>query len=173
MKTNIAKITATSLLISLVILLQSSPVSAQQEKQNYKHKSDQQGSRHEKIEAQRVAFITQEVNLTPDEAKVFWPIYNEYNSKRHELKNAFKGVDNLGKEKIDALTEKEASQILDNQIIEAQKFLDLRKEYHAKFRSVLPDSKVLKLYDAEREFQKVLIDKIREHKKGQTPPDKK
>lgn len=171
MKTNFAKIAATSLLISLVILLQSSPVCAQQE--NYKHKNDQQGSRHEKIEAQRVAFITQEVNLTPDEAKVFWPIYNEYNSKRYELKKAFKGVDNLGKEKIDALSDKEASQILDNQIIEAQKFLDLRKEYHAKFRSVLPDIKVLKLYDAEREFQKMLIDKIREHKKSQTPPDKK
>ncbi|MCB0665633.1 MAG: hypothetical protein KDC80_07420, partial [Saprospiraceae bacterium] len=30
----------------------------------------------ERIEAQRVAFITQRVNLSPEEAQQFWPIYN-------------------------------------------------------------------------------------------------
>ena len=123
------------------------------------------------MEAQKIAFITQEVSLTPDEAKVFWPVYNEYEAKRQEMRKAFKNSDNFRKDEIDKLTEKEASQILDNQLVEAQKFVDLRKEYHTKFTSVLPAVKVLKLYDAEREFQKMLIDKIRQHK--QMPNNKK
>lgn len=201
MKTNFVKITITTLLLVLAILVKPSPAFAQQDNlkpanqqdnQNlalhnespqtnqydvqYNHQRSQ-GKEHDdqrkNIEAQRIAFITQELNLTPDEAKVFWPVYNEYDSKRHELKKSFKNGEDFHKPDFDKLTEKEANQILDNQIIEAQKFLDLRKEYHAKFKSVLPAVKVLKLYDAEREFQKILMDKIRQHKQTPPPADKK
>lgn len=140
-----------------------------QHKHNYK-KHNQQEDQQKNIEAQRVAFITKEVGLTPDEAKVFWPVYNEYESKRHELRKSFKKTEDLKQEDFDKLTDKEATQILDKQIIEAQKYLDLRKEYHAKFKAILPPVKVLKLYDAEREFQKILMDKMRQHKKPSPPP---
>jgi len=169
MKSTFLKITAGSLLITLALLLQPNPASAQQDVKKDKNHTDKQG-RREQIEAQKIAFITQELKLTPEEAKVFWPVYNEYEAKRHELKKSFKDVQYGHKTDMDKLTEKEASQILDNQIIEAQKFLDLRKEYHAKFKAVLPAVKVLKLYDAERDFQKVLIDKIRQHKQQSTSP---
>lgn len=199
MKTTYWKLTVTSLLIILAVL-STNPVKAQQkyninEKQNdhlvaqhnqyidqyrqgdpQKKHADQQkqrGEQHKDIEAQRIAFITHKLNLTPEEAKAFWPVYNEYDAKRHELKKSFKNGDDFDKQDIDKLTETEASQILDNQIIQAQKFLDLRKEYHAKFKSVMPAVKVLKLYDAEREFQKVLMDKIRQHGQNPAPADKK
>ena len=196
MKTNYVKFTVSTLLLVLAILVKTSPAFAQQDnlkpvqhdnqlitQQNeanspnnefvaHKNKqyaqTKQHDDQHKNIEAQRIAFITKELNLTPDEAKIFWPVYNEYDTKRHELKKSFKESGDFHKTDFDKLTEKEANQLLDNQIVEAQKFLDLRKEYHAKFKSVLPAVKVLKLYDAEREFQKMLMDKIRQHK--QTPP---
>ena len=203
MITNYVKVAATCLIMAVTMLVYPNPANAQQdnlqtaqpEQQNQfiaqsnelssqknqfeaqynqqytQHK--QHGDQHKNVEAQRIAFITQELNLTPDEAKVFWPVYNEYDVKRHELKKSFKNTGNSKKQDIDKLTEKEASQILDNQIIEAQKFLDLRKEYHAKFKAVLPAVKVLQLYDAEREFQKILMEKLRQHKQGKTPPNKK
>lgn len=145
--------------------------SEMQQKQHFVQQK-QHGEQRKNIEAQRIAFITQELNLTPAEAKVFWPVYNEYDSKRHDMKKSFKNMDDLHKAEIEKLTEKEASQILDNQITEAQKLLDLRKEYHAKFKSVLPAVKVLKLYGAEREFQKMLIDKLRQNHSKQ-PVNKK
>jgi len=134
--------------------------------QQYRHRNGQQqpGAQREKVEAQRATFITQELKLTPAEAKAFWPVYDEYDAKRHEMKKSFKNADDLQKPEIESLTEKEATQLLDAQIIEAQKLLDLRKEYHAKFKAVLPAFKVLRLYDAEREFQKILIDKLRQGK---------
>lgn len=170
MKPQISKSPFSFLFVIAVFLLTVTSANAQQQR----HRYGQQGNnKYEKIEAQRVAFITQELNLTPDEAKVFWPVYNEYDAKRHELKKAFKNNENLHKPDIEKLTEKEASQMLDNQIIEAQKLLDLRKEYHAKFKSVLPAVKVLELYDAEREFQKMLIERLRQHKQNVNPPSEK
>lgn len=171
MKSAFLKITATSMLLMLALLLQPNLASAQQDVKKDKKQSDKQG-RHEQIEAQKIAFITQELNLTPEEAKVFWPVYNEYEAKRHELKKSFKHFKYVYKADMDKLTEKEASQMLDNQIIEAQKFLNLRKEYHAKFKAVLTAVKVLKLYGAEREFQKILMDKIKEHRQTRTPANK-
>jgi len=172
MKTSVAKISFTSLLLFMALLLQTNPLCAQQERHGNKQPGTQPGANREKIEAQRIAFITRELNLTPDEAKVFWPLYNEYDAKRHELKKAFKNAEDLHKPDIDKLTEKEASQMLDNQIIEAQKLMDLRKDYVIKFRSVLPAVKVLKLQDVEREFQKMLIDRLRQHNPP-PPPDNK
>ncbi len=170
MKTQITKSSVILLLFIASLLITVTTANAQQER----HRYGQQGnSKYEKIEAQRVAFITQELNLTPEEAKVFWPVYNEYDAKRHELKKTFKNNENLHKPEIEKLTEKEASLILDNQIIEAQKLLDLRKEYHAKFKSVLPAVKVLQLYDAEREFQKMLIERLRQHKQNVNSPSEK
>jgi hypothetical protein len=170
MKTTNEKVKAIGLLLMFALLIQVNPICAQKNHNGNGQKSQPSGKR-EKMEAQRIAFITKELNLTPDEAKVFWPVYNEYDAKRHEMKKSFKKSPDLHKEEIDKLSEKEASAILDNQIIEAQKFLDLRKEYHARFKSVLPAVKVLKLYDAEREFQKMLIEKLRQH--SQAPPEKK
>jgi hypothetical protein len=202
MKTNFVKIAAASLILATTLLVKPIPAYAQQDNlKNDQSKQDNQliahhdeligqnsqvdakyqhqdgkGKQHDgkkNIEAQRIAYITKELDLTPDESKVFWPVYNEYDAKRQKLKKSFKESGDFHKPDFDKLTEKEANQILDNQIIEAQKFLDLRKEYHTKFRSVLPAVKVLKLYDAEREFQKMLLDKMRQHKQSPPPSDKK
>lgn len=168
MKTTFVNVTGMGIILLVSLLLVTNPLSAQQDKNKDKQHG---GANREKMEAQRVAFITQELKLTPDEARLFWPLYNEYDAKRHDLKKTFKGLDYYHTIDTDKLTEKDANQILDNQIIESQKFLDLRKEYHSKFRSVLPAVKVLKLYDAEREFQKILMEKL--HNNQQKPSGKK
>lgn len=201
MKTNFVKIAVTSLLLASFLLVTSYEAYSQQANSSLDQQENQliaqkkamssqsnmlvaqhnhqdaqgkqHGDQHKNVEAQKIAFITKELNLTPDEAKVFWPVYNEYDAKRHEMKKSFKETGGFQKADIDKLTESEANQILDNQINEGQKFLDLRKEYHAKFKSVLPAVKVLKLYDAEREFQKILMDKIREHRQTYSPGNKK
>jgi hypothetical protein len=118
--------------------------------------------RMERIEAQRVAFITDRLHLTPSEAQVFWPVYNEYDAKRHELTKVYHKAPPGEEKPFEDMSEKEATEVSDNQLVEAQKLLDLRKEYHAKFKSVLPPQKVLGLYESEKDFQRQLIDRLRE-----------
>jgi len=185
MKTKFVKIIVPSLLLAVAVLGSPNSAKAQQDDQliaqnkeacaqnnDYHAQYNHRGEQQKNVEAQRIAFITQELSLTPDEAKVFWPVYNEYDAKRHDLKKSHKNAEKLHKEEIGKLTEKEADQILDNQLIEAQKLLDLRKEYNTKFKAVLPAVKVLQLYDAEREFQKILMEKLRQHKQGKASAGK-
>jgi hypothetical protein len=125
--------------------------------------SDQRPDRpREVIKAHKIAFLTDQLDLTPEEAQRFWPVYNEYQDKREMVqKEMFKDFD-LRDMDIDALTDEQATEIADNQIIKAQKLLDVQKEYHIHFKEVLSSQKVLKLYRAEKEFQHELLRKIRD-----------
>lgn len=127
----------------------------------YGEKGEDYKNKREKIQAQKVAFITTKLDLTPEEAGKFWPIYNEFEEAMEKSREMFKEGYRLEKMNIEDISDEEALKIADDQIIMAQKHLDLKKEYHAKFKSVLPPKKVLMLYRAEREFQRVLLDKIR------------
>ena len=43
--------------------------------------------KRDKIEAQKVAFITTELDLTSVESQSFWPIYNEFSEDMLEIHN--------------------------------------------------------------------------------------
>ena len=117
----------------------------------------------DKINAQKVAYITKELDLTPQEAQQFWPVYNEFETQRKAINKDFKGQ-NIEERQIDfnTLSDKDALEMADNHIILAQKVLDIRKKYHAEFKKVLPAKKLLKLYQAEKDFNKFLLKEIKE-----------
>ena len=121
----------------------------------------------EKIETQKVAFLTQKLNLTTDEATTFWPVYNEFQSKKEAITKEFRDVNKPLKEKgLEQMTNEEATAFVDNQLVHAQKMLDLKKEYVVKFKKVINIKKVAALQKAEKEFQKELMSKVRNHQKG-------
>lgn len=110
----------------------------------------------ERIRAARAAYITERLNLTSSEAEKFWPIYNEYAGKRDELrKNLFKN-----RRQDDA----NAQALLDMDLKIRQQELDLEKEYTGKFQKVIGTEKVLKLREAERDFQKVVLRHVRDRR---------
>ena len=43
-------------------------------------------SKEERIQALKVAFITEELDLTPEQSQGFWPLYNELQGKLRQLK---------------------------------------------------------------------------------------
>ena len=45
----------------------------------------------DKINAQKVAYITRELDLTPQEAQQFWPVYNEFETQRKAINKDFVG----------------------------------------------------------------------------------
>ncbi len=132
---------------------------------NFAQRGKMFGKVKEKINAQKVAYITKELDLTPQEAQVFWPIFNEFEAQRRQINQEFVGK-NIEERVLDinTLTDKEALEMADNQIILAQKLLDLRKKYHAEFKKVLSAKKLLKLYQAEKDFNKYLLKEIKERR---------
>lgn len=118
----------------------------------------------EKIEAEKVAFLTKKINLTVEEAQLFWPVYNEMQDARGKLhKEKHKLIHKL-KDNFDALPDKELEEIADRfieiEVLEA----NLKKKYHQKFKKILPIQKLMKYYHAERQFKKYLMEQIRKDK---------
>jgi len=101
----------------------------------------------QEIDAEKIAHITIKLNLTPEEAQVFWPVYNEYKNQMEGEMKAWRGE--KGTIDYEKISDKDASSLADKQIIHMQKMLEIKKNYYAKFKQVLPPKKLLKFYDAE------------------------
>ena len=105
---------------------------------------------NEKIEAFQVAFFTQKLDLTADEAKACWPIYNQYKIELKALKAA---QQKLLKSDYSNLSDKELEQLIEQRFEIKQKQLDLEQQYYLKFKKILPMEKVAKLPHVERAFR--------------------
>lgn len=114
-----------------------------------------------KIEAQRVAFITQRLNLTPEEAQGFWPIFNQYNDKLKQIRFSFKNV----KFK-DEMSDVEAEKIILSEFDKESKELELKKEYYQKLKKVISDGKIARLYKADRDFKTLLLERIQDKRQN-------
>ncbi len=123
---------------------------------------NKQNERRENIESMKIGFLTKKLNLTPEEAQKFWPIYNQYQDKMDDLRKKRRQDNREAKQNFDELSDKEVEQAVDNEILFRQKELEIQKEYHSKFKAVLPIKKVAKLYQAEEQFKRVLLDKLKD-----------
>lgn len=119
------------------------------------------------IKARKIAFITQEIDLTPEEAEKFWPVYNEFDKKRSEVAmdfiDDFDGRAVRGEiKKPKELSDEEAEKAMQDMFGKEQALLDLKKEYHEKFLKILPPSKVFQLYTSEHGFKRQLLGRMGE-----------
>ncbi len=119
------------------------------------------GERGEKIDAARTAFLTDKMNLSTEQAQKFWPIYNEYEAKRKELRQKskpFKGKN------LETLSDAQIKEQLNTMFDARQKELVLDKEYADKFQKVISVRQLAAMYKGEREFMKVLLQKLNDGK---------
>ncbi len=93
------------------------------------------GNDSKKIQAMEVAYITKELNLSPEDAEKFWPVFNKY-------RNDVKGV----------LSDKSVTDPLDRQ----QKILDLRKKYRNEFNRILTTDRGNRVFPAEDQFRQLV-----------------
>lgn len=118
----------------------------------------------ERVMSEKIAFLTMELNITPEEAQVFWPVYNkvekEIDQARHDVIRSYKNL----AEAIDAgKSSKEISTLLEN-YLQAKVTQDKLDNASAEtYKGILPVEKVAKLFVAEEKFRRQYINKL--HKK--------
>ena len=105
----------------------------------------------QQIESMRVAYITQKLNLSTDEAQRFWPVYNSYRADLKTLRKNFKQDDRDGT----PLT-------TDQQLEFEQKKLDLKKTYRVQFEQAVGKDKFNLLLQVEDKFKKELMQVVQE-----------
>lgn len=137
------------LMTIIVILFMLNSISAQM------HQGWGQGAR-EDMEAKRIAYITHQLSLTPNEALTFWPVYNEYNAMRTQMMNKHRKQRSDISE-LESKSQNELVRIAEQDILNMEEMTALRRSYHEKFMEILPAIKVIRLYQAERDFNRELF----------------
>jgi hypothetical protein len=87
----------------------------------------------ENIQVLKIAYISKQLNLNPEEAERFWPIYNQYTQE-------------IRKTRLDAIGNKE------DEIVTEEKIVNIRKRYSNEFSRVLPQGKVNLFFRSEKQF---------------------
>ena len=118
-------------------------------------------TRKDKMQSIRIAYITSELSLTPEETSKFLPILIEYDNKQKELRQRMKTIINK-RSTIDELSETESLEMLNStEKIELELFNN-RKNLINYMKNFLSSKKILKFRQLELDFNKKLIEKIKE-----------
>ena len=129
----------------------------------------------DRVKSHKIAFITDQLNLTANEAEVFWPIYNAHEKlmsqyRRDEI-NAMKMVVKnperpyLSKKNFDNISEDEAKKIYRIVTDLRNKTHQEKQNYMSKLTTILSYKKILKLQASEREFRIELFRKLKQTRK--------
>ena len=155
-----------ALLLFALITLNASVAFAQQNKKFPPPKPHPSG---EQIQMQKIAFFTSELQLTPQEAEKFWPLYNQLWEERGQArKETMVALHNLTQAveaepaKGDAEIKKLSDIYLANYAMESE----LLKDHFSKFEKILPVKKAAKILYAEEKFRRMLIKQLRHRPPG-------
>ncbi len=118
-----------------------------------------QEPKKEKIKALKIAYITKDLNLSSSEAERFWPVYNAFEEKQFDLRmvKMRKVKHELKSKPIEEFSDTEANALLtqlDN--LEEESYQN-RKKLVADLRKIISPIKILKLKQAEDNFNKTLL----------------
>ncbi len=108
-----------------------------------------EGKKQEKLQALYVAYITQELKLTSDEAQKFWPVHAEFDK---EIKSVNAALPELDKQ---------------------QAVLNIKKRYQDKFTKIIDAGRTENFFRKDTEFRRKLVErlrKMRQNRQNQTRP---
>ncbi len=116
----------------------------------------------EKIKAQKIAFITDQLELTSEEAQAFWPVFNSYESNVEAIKNGELRSIRQSLRQGAELSDKEANQLLNRLVAAENNLHQLRVDLVSDLKAVLPPQKILRLKAVDDEFNRKLLERLRE-----------
>lgn len=122
----------------------------------------------ERMQSEKVAFLTTQMGLSPEESATFWPVYNEYTAKRQ---NAFKNVIKAYKDIEECIkkegSDEEISKCLDAYLKATETHNGIESKAYQHYRKILPVEKIAKLCIGEEEFRRHQIHRLRIKDKNQ------
>ena len=122
--------------------------------------------RMKEIKAQKSAYLTQKMELTPEEAQRFWPVYDQMEKEQHanrkELMELRRSLKRSGSE----ITEEQANDLLDRELEMREKDVQVARKYDPQLRKAIGAQKLVKLQKAEREFHREVVKRMRDRGDG-------
>ena len=104
----------------------------------------------DRMRTERIAFLTEAMDMTPEMAEKFWPVYNEFRDRKaeaqREIRETYKALDEAVKAGTDV------SSCLDAYVTAIDAKSGIETEALKAYRKVLPAEKIAKLYLSEERF---------------------
>ena len=115
----------------------------------------------ERVRAEKVAFLTEEIQLTEGEAQVFWPIYNQLQKEQREaFEQVRKAYDAMEKGIQEGKTGKEMEKLVQAFVEAKENGEGFETKYLNKLLKALPAEKVARYYVAEEKFRRQQIGRL-------------
>lgn len=133
--------------------------------------SQKDGRIRERIKAQRVAYITDKLDLSPAEAQKFWPIYNQFTDEFEQIKKNMNRLRKSTGNNLMDMSDSEIEKVLEEELENQQKLTDLQRKYQKQLKSAISPRKIALLYKTERDFKIELLRKMRERGRGDISED--
>jgi len=107
----------------------------------------------EKMRADKKVVVASVLELTESEAKVFWPVYNAYQSDMiTHYDRLLKLIDTFGKN-YETMSDEMSMKLLTEYLGLERDYVTLLNAYLPRFKKVLPPRKVARLYQIENKAQ--------------------
>jgi hypothetical protein len=103
--------------------------------------------------AERKAIVGQNMDLTADENKTFWPLFDEYEGKMDRVEDRHVREIKEFAQHYRNLTNADARKKLDEVIAISQARLNVQKAYIPKFRAILSDVKVTRFFQIDNKLR--------------------
>lgn len=114
----------------------------------------------EKLQAARIAYLTNRLELNTETAKVFWPIFTEYDQEKSELSKKYgtqkRALFTAGTRNI---SDENADKMLDIYLDQKQAELDLEKKYLSRFKKVLSLRQVWRVIRFDSDFRRDIFER--------------
>ena len=118
--------------------------------------------RMERIKALRVAFISDRLDLTPDEAQKFWPVFNQFDGKQSELQKEKRQLMHKMKPgNTSNLSDKETVKLMEDDEKLETEIQNNRRQLVKDLQGIIPNQKILMLKQIEIEFKDKLLQQMK------------
>lgn len=128
---------------------------------SYSQKCDNHNKHKQKMEAEKIAFVTTKLDLSVEEAQKFWPVYNELKENKSEFLKNKRAIMKKLRKSFDTMSEKEIEASLDKSLNIDLEIDKLRIDYNGKFKKAIGVKKTAIFYESEREFRRTLLRNIK------------
>lgn len=106
----------------------------------------------QRLEAMKVAFITDKIALTPEQAQEFWPVYNAYQEEQQTVRQKYRAA-----KTINQMSDAELKTHLMNGLEAEEELLLLKKSFFEKAQKSISIRQIALLREAEKEFNKEVL----------------
>lgn len=118
----------------------------------------------EKVKQLKIAFLTEKLDLSVEEAQVFWPLYNEHEDKRDVLEKKIRQDYRKIKDTENQLSETDLISKLDRITKSRIEMAEMDTQFLKSCLPVLGAQKCSKLISAEEEFKKEIMRELRDRR---------